>query len=230
MTELAAPGQNIYLPGTYADEVDLEAAKSYASAMLFREWLKEIDPRLDIVWAKAGSKNIRGERWYIIRRNDNAPISWWMVNDGTPDEGYADPGPEHIERLRQMDSAARPGAWHEYRKRCEERERQGKRKREEIFARMREALEERLAHEYDTSISVSKGLVVPEHIADAAAVHQAEVLAPPTATPEAAVDDALAAGEIEDFKVEEVELPSANRAMRRKRNRALTRARGRLNP
>jgi hypothetical protein len=143
----------IHLPNTMLEEYDQQAAKSIGYAGLFRHSLKQLDTRLDLVWAKPGAEALDGGFWYIVRRNDDAPASYWKIQ--TEQGEYADPGPEHLEWLKSIDSHRHPGVYHDHRKRQDERVRQGKKRMEELHREFREKLEERVAQLYGTSIAVT---------------------------------------------------------------------------
>ncbi len=154
----------IYLPGSAAMEYDEQAARSMAAARAFLAELKLIDSRLELIWARPNAESLDGGFWYIVRRNEHAPDTYWQVNDG---EGvYADPEWRHLERLKAADASAHPRIYEDYRRRCDADRAAGEKSRQERHAEFRERLMERLAHVFDTQIAVSKDITPAEEPTD----------------------------------------------------------------
>lgn len=147
---------NLWVPGeTSADEYDeLGAGEArMAHCEEFCRYLKQIDSRLDLVFAKAHATwTPHPGRWHIIRRNEGAPWSFWAVlaEDG---ESYSEPYERHLQALKARDSAANPRLWEEHRK-AVARERLDRQLRaDERHAQFREGLSDRLDHLFDARIA-----------------------------------------------------------------------------
>lgn len=156
----------LFIPGTAGMEYDEESVGSIASARAFLRELKAIDSRLELIWARPNAESLDGGFWYIVRRNEHAPDTYWQINDG--DGVYADPEWRHIERLKAADAAAHPRIYEDYRRRCDADRAAGEKTREELHREFRERLLERLGHVYDTQIAVPKDITpAPQPKADA---------------------------------------------------------------
>jgi hypothetical protein len=148
-----ANAREIELHDAQAEEYDIHAARGIGYAVGARKLLKEIDSRLDVIWAKEGSTSLQGGRWYIVRNNDDAPPTYWCVQN--PDGSYADIGPEHVERMKAIDAAAHPGLYKRFRDAETKRRLANKKTSEDKHREFREKLEERIASMMDASIFVT---------------------------------------------------------------------------
>jgi hypothetical protein len=153
------PGADIWLPGEefHGEEFDMERASSDLElAEEFRARLKLIDHRLDLIWVKDGARSFpRGARWYIVRDNPGGlPATYWMVNDGTEEEGYDTPAERHLERLRAMDTARHPDAWRSYEKNRLKHDQAKEKRRAVRREERREQTADILSHHLDVRVSV----------------------------------------------------------------------------
>lgn len=141
-----------------SEQIDYDAAGEVAHARLFLVGLKEIDPRLDLVYAKPNSTLLQGGYWYIVRRNDDAPPAFWVVqnDDGSP----CAPDERHLQRMHEMDTA-RNGGYEAFNRGRDEAKKKAERERVETHREFREKLDEKLAHLYG-----SKSVYLPDHIVD----------------------------------------------------------------
>lgn len=122
-----------------------------------RQQLHGIDPQLDVVYAKPGAETVaKDDRWYIIRRTDTGIGGMWLCEDENGEHAF--PNHKHLEQLRAMD-VNRNGDVNatlaKERKRAEEQAQKTKAAKREAF---REGLTERVAHNHDARIAVSKDL------------------------------------------------------------------------
>jgi hypothetical protein len=152
------------IPNRVGEELDYEAAGDLAHCRLFLVWLKDLDSRLDLLFAKPGAKVLDEGYWYIYRKNEGFPPSFWKVcND---DGSYCVPDERHIKRLQQIDSASHPDLWRQYEKRKADARRAGEKTSEEQHREFREKLEERLKSLYGTSIAVTPSMKALVNIAE----------------------------------------------------------------
>jgi hypothetical protein len=148
---------NLWLPETSAEEWDPAAAagKSTGHALQFRAYLQDIDSRLDLVWVKDQAASFPEHcwnRWLMVRWNEGAPPTFWVVQD--PDGGYCEPDERHLEALRAIDSAARPDVWRRHQQSVARRNADAQWRKDETHRRFREELADRLDHIFDARIAV----------------------------------------------------------------------------
>ncbi len=148
-SELAAP--ELVLSDRTSEQIDYQAAHEVASVMGFRVALQEIDPRLDVVFAKPGAKVLDGGYWYIVRFNDNAPPSFWKVSD--EHDAPCAPDERHLRRMHEIDTT-RNGGYQRFERIREQAARAEQKQREEQHREFREKLDERLGHLYGSRIVV----------------------------------------------------------------------------
>lgn len=131
-----------------------QAAIDTAESKWFHDALKARDSRLSLIFVKPGSVVFPySPMWYIVRRNDNAPQSFWAIHDG--EYGYCRPTQRHLDAFFSTDAAARPDLRDQIVKQ-RHRELEAKEKaRQEKHREFREKLTERLAHEFDASVPVT---------------------------------------------------------------------------
>jgi len=153
--EITQRDSGLYAPGTVneANEEWTEAQESSSKAIAFRRLLKEVDPRLDLLWVKENAEFFPiACRWYIVRWNENVDASYWVIQ--TDDGEYSDPEMEHFNRLRQNDTA-NVDVWEEYQKARVSREKSSANRLEELRREFREKLTERLDHIYNASVPIT---------------------------------------------------------------------------
>lgn len=125
-----------------------EAARHCVEAAWFRKLLKSVDPRLDLIFVKPGSKVFEhSPRFYITRRSENAHDQYWVIQDR--EGNYCVPTQEHFDRFQSGDAAKRPSLWKEYEANREARVERARKHKEELRREFREKLTERLDHIYD---------------------------------------------------------------------------------
>jgi hypothetical protein len=142
----------------------LDATNEYSSAeyeldqvMDFRKYLKQIDSRLDVIWVKPGAKVFpKGNRWYIIRRNETVMPSFWLVED--EHENYCVPDERHLNKLREYDTAAHPDVWKKFQRAHTERKLRAEKAIEAKREEFRTKLAERLDHVFDANILVTPAM------------------------------------------------------------------------
>ena len=198
------------------EQLDYEAVREMGQARLFQAMLKERDVRLDLLWAKPGAKLLDGGYWYIIRRNEGAPASYWKVED--EDGKPCAPGDRHLAELDRIDAAKHPDAYRQYRKRQDALRAAGEKTSDEMHREFREKLEERLASVYDTRIAVTAAMkaradgqhVTPEGVvlpAWAAPAREMEGAAQPTPAETGETTPSAAQHEGDDVPVSSGEAP-----------------------
>lgn len=152
---------DLWLPGEEisSEEYALaEAAQDFEMVARFRASLKEIDERLDVVWAKPGAQGFpKPGYWYIVRLNDAPfPPTLWCVEDA--EGGYAIPSEADLEALKLADTYTKRDAYTEL---VERRERE-QRRRDKRDADRRDEREgqisEIVSHHLDTRISVPRDI------------------------------------------------------------------------
>lgn len=234
----------LWIPGAAQDELLVQAACEVGEAILFRQLLQDYDPDLDLIRAKenATSPGLKPGYWYIVRRpNLNVGRAWGLWEISEPNGDYCMPREEHFDRLREKDAWARPGLYHEYRKRQEEKVRQGEKRDAELHREFREKLNERLKFNHSRAVMVPKKMeaaaIQADAALDSARIAVAAEAGRPDAELEAVAREAAlnAAPVLPDLvptvgeAVPELErAPGPNREQRRKmRNKALTKPRSR---
>lgn len=150
-------GAELWLPGGHYDREHFDAAQDaqtdVEAALEFRRRLRAHDSTLDLIWIRkdAPSFNV-DQRWAIVRRNPNAPPTYWVIHDG--EGGYSPPTEGHFERLKALDVSARRGGEDHWR-RARERERLASERRRELGRQERVGASlERIRHHFDVSVSV----------------------------------------------------------------------------
>ena len=123
----------------------------------FRARLNDLDPQLDLVYAKPGATFVaKDDRWYIIRRTDTGIGGMWVCEDENGE--FTFPNEAHLNALRALDVqrhgdvALRLAIEREKKEQAEQRE---KDLRSEAF---RSELGERISSVYDSTISVPKAV------------------------------------------------------------------------
>lgn len=155
MPDLSQALPELLISQQTSDELDFEAAKDFAAVALVREWLKEIDERLDVMWVRPGAQSLDGGFWYFVRRNEGMAASYWKIyetRDGR--EVYCEPQERHVLGLMQLDASKHPDAYRRYRKRQDEARKAREATAEERHREFRELLEERVRSLYEPSIFI----------------------------------------------------------------------------
>lgn len=122
----------------------------------FRTLLHDLDPQLDLVYAKPGATFVaKDDRWYIIRRTDTGIGGMWVCEDESGEFTFPNEG--HLNALRALD-VQRSGDVNlrlavEREKKAQAAQK-AKNARSEDF---RAELEDRVAHVHDARIHVAKG-------------------------------------------------------------------------
>ena len=123
----------------------------------FTKQLKQLDERLDLVYAKPNAKFVsKGDRWYIIRRGDNGIGGMWICEDENGD--FTFPNESHLNALKALDVQRHGDVNDRLAKEREKKKNQAeldKVARKELF---RSELEDRVAHNHDARIAVPKAL------------------------------------------------------------------------
>ena len=147
---------------TPAQEVGIDAMAS----LEWRKLLKEVDPRLDLIYAKPNAVAFPiPDRWYIIRRNEAAPVAFWVVQDenGT----YCPFSQAHFDRFRQGDTATNPDLWKKMAGAAMARKERAQRAMDEKRAEFRERLLERLDHNHETTVAITPAMAMKLRSPDA---------------------------------------------------------------
>ena len=155
---LATP--ELVLSDSTSEQIDYQAAHEVAACQLFRVALQDLDPLLDIVFAKPGAKLLEGGYWYIIRRGDGQVPAFWKISD--EDDQPCMPDERHLRRMHEIDSR-RNGGYEAFNRGREQAKAKAEKQRLEQHREFREKLDERLAHLHRPQI------FVPERFAEAAA-------------------------------------------------------------
>lgn len=153
------------------EEFEFDAAREIAEVHLFREWLHELDVRLDILYAKPGAKLLDGGYWYIYRRNEAAVPTYWKVSDA--DGRPCVPDRRHIEMLERIDGSRHPRIYQEYRQRQDRARRAKEETAEDRHREFREKLDEKLKHIYEADARIFLPGYVKDKLAGGAALPDA---------------------------------------------------------
>lgn len=165
----------IYVPGDGIDwpESDLDFTEEWDEATAidqcvdFRRALKQIDSRLDLIYAKEGAKALKGNRWYIIRRNDNLPPQLWEIEDENGE--YCEPDERHMRRFLEGDTARHPDLYRKFEQARVDRKLRAEKAIEDKSEEFRSKLGERLNHVFDGRIAVTgtmKAIAAGEKVRD----------------------------------------------------------------
>jgi hypothetical protein len=149
---------NFWLPETARDEWSTvnEAERATLDAAIFDGLLKQIDPRLQLRWIKAGARSFPEDcwaRWLIVRLNEGTYPTYWVVQN--PDGSYSEPDERHLEALRSLDEASHPGVYQRYRKRLAAEAADRQYRKTEKRREFRETLLDRLNHVFDVRVAVT---------------------------------------------------------------------------
>ena len=138
----------------HTEEWDTERVDQIAQAMAFRNELRRIDSRFDVIYVKEGATSFpEGNRFYIVRHNEVGIKTHWMVHDGRG--GYCVPDSRHLDMIKRNDlsnvDVAKELA------EAERRKQEAKVKaREAKSEEFRTKLLDRLNHLYDARVSVPR--------------------------------------------------------------------------
>lgn len=136
---------------------EYEAEHDVAAALDFRRFLKQIDERLDLIFVKKGAKAFpKGERWYIVRHNEGAPPSYWLIED--ENDQFCLPDHRHLARLQEYDTAAHRDVWRKFTQRRLDKQLRHDKKMDAKSEEFRTKLGERLGFEFDAQIAVTSGM------------------------------------------------------------------------
>lgn len=134
-----------------------QAAQDGMVAAEFRKLLKQLDPRLDIVFVFPTTEPspwpVTG-RFYMIRHNELTDDSFWMVQDEMG--GYSAPTMQHFHALCAHDSHAHPDVWKKVLKGNDKRVKDAESRMEAKRAEFREKLLERLEFNYSSQLAVTE--------------------------------------------------------------------------
>jgi len=119
--------------------------------------LKQVDERLDLVYAKPDAHFVsKGDRWYIIRRGDTGIGGMWVCEDEAGE--YTFPHEGHLNALRSLDVQKHgdvTARLADERRKKQEAADLHKLATKELF---RSELNDRIAHTHDARIAVPKAL------------------------------------------------------------------------
>jgi hypothetical protein len=158
VSELLLPDDALQATEQYVD-AEL-VARDFAEARWFRDLLQGVDPRLALIFVKPGAVSFEHPgRFYIIRRNEQAQPSYWVIQD---ERGrYCEPQERHFRRFMQGDAATNPNLWRDFLMVRETRIRKAREAGEELRREIREKLKERLDFVFD-----GPGILVPSSYKD----------------------------------------------------------------
>lgn len=125
-----------------------EAARHGYEAIWFREELKSLDPSLDLIFVKPGSRVFpESPRFYITKYREHTNDAFWVIQD--ENGNYCPPDQRHLDRFMQGDTHRNPRLRDEYQKTREMRKRRAAKRKAELLDQFEEMLLERLDFVFD---------------------------------------------------------------------------------
>lgn len=161
MGDYARAKSGLLIPDNVSDSTEqfetvtpkMAARHSYESVW-FREELKALDERLDLIFVKPGSTTFPDSpRFYILRVSEELPDQWWVIQDENGE--YCKPTEAHLKRFVEGDATRNPDRREQWVKTRTDREARARKRKQELLDEFEEKLLERLDFEFD-----GKGLFV----------------------------------------------------------------------
>lgn len=133
---------------------EFDEAYDIAAAALFRRRIKDLDPRLDLIFVKEGAKHFPiSPRWYIIRRNELVTPTFWVIE--TPEGEYCMPTELHYQGLLKLDTwSSRRSVVDEVKAKQERKKRDKEKRKAALSEQFRETLLDRLEHLANPRVAV----------------------------------------------------------------------------
>lgn len=148
----------LILPGHVVDEYEGGAERDIGIAQAFNRVLKELDPQLRLFWVKPGATSFEDPgRWHVARVHEHNPElnTYFVINDGTPERGYAAPSDSDIEALKAIDVSTGQRTYGQIEAARTAKQKARDKAFEERRREFREKLSERLSHLYDPKVAIS---------------------------------------------------------------------------
>lgn len=102
---MAVSTNGVFFPDHIVADLEREAEADghIGKALAVDAMLKDLDPRLELVWVgqHATSPGLVPSRWHIRRRNEQTLDSYFPLVG--PDDSYVEPNSGHIEMMRRND-------------------------------------------------------------------------------------------------------------------------------
>lgn len=102
---MAVSTNGVYFPDHIVADLEREAEADghIGRALAVDAMLKDLDPRLELVWIKEGATAVGliPSRWHIRRRNEETLDSYFPLVG--PNDEYVEPNSGHVEMMRRGD-------------------------------------------------------------------------------------------------------------------------------
>lgn len=135
----------------HTEQWTTERVDETARAMAFRNLLRQMDSRLDLIYVKEGATILEGGFYYIVRHNDIGIKSHWQVHDGSGKPCV--PDSRHLEMMKRND-LTNVDVVKELEDARARKEAQKQKKKEARSEKFRELLLEKIAHIHDAQVAV----------------------------------------------------------------------------